>query len=188
MNAASPPPRFWSPAHLAEALMRRRVVIDVLVNNADVLEQGAFVDLPAQAQQNMVALNVQGLTAMLSAFVPSMVRRGQGRVLNVASIAAFQPLPSLAVYAATKAYVLVSPSPQRPDPGSRLARAAGRPAAASSRPRPAVCAEHPSAMAAVARPCIGGLQLQFSVCAAVREAAAARLPQEQPACWPQPTP
>jgi uncharacterized protein len=95
-----------APAQLAATLKRRRIAVDVLVNNAGVLQQGAFVDLPAAAQQHMLALNVQGLTAMLSAFVPGMVQRGRGRVLNVASIAAFQPLPSLAVYAATKAYVL----------------------------------------------------------------------------------
>jgi uncharacterized protein len=91
---------------LATALKRRGIEIDVLVNNAGVLEHGAFVELPAAAQQAMIALNVQGLTAMLSAFLPGMVRRGHGRVLNVASIAAFQPIPSLATYAATKAFVL----------------------------------------------------------------------------------
>ena len=54
----------------------------------------------------MIDLNVSGLTAMLTQFVPAMVKRGHGRVLNVASIASFQPVPSLATYAATKAYVL----------------------------------------------------------------------------------
>jgi short-subunit dehydrogenase len=49
---------------------------------------------------------VSGLTAMLAMFLPGMCERGWGRVLNVASIAAFQPVPSLATYAATKAYVL----------------------------------------------------------------------------------
>jgi len=91
---------------LAAALEDRRITVDVLVNNAGVLEKGRFVDIPAAAQQAMVALNVQGLTALLAAFVPGMVARGHGRVLNVASIAAFQPVPMLATYAATKAYVL----------------------------------------------------------------------------------
>ena len=54
----------------------------------------------------MIDLNVSGLTAMLAAFVPAMVRRGHGRVLNVASVSAFVPVPGLATYAATKAYVL----------------------------------------------------------------------------------
>jgi short-subunit dehydrogenase len=87
-------------------LARKHVTIDVLVNNAGVLEQGAFCDIGAKRHQQMVALNVAGLTAMLDQFVPGMRERGWGRVLNVASIAAFQPVPTLATYAATKAYVL----------------------------------------------------------------------------------
>ncbi|MBP6709415.1 MAG: SDR family oxidoreductase [Candidatus Accumulibacter sp.] len=91
---------------LAAQLRRRHLTIDVLVNNAGVLAHGPFVEMTAQHQQQMIDLNVSGLTAMLSQFVPGMVARGRGRILNVASIAAFQPVPSLATYAATKAYVL----------------------------------------------------------------------------------
>lgn len=93
-------------AALAATLRRKRRTIDLLVNNAGVLAQGAFVDHAAPAHQRLIDLNVSGLTAMLAAFVPAMVGRGRGRVLNVASIAAFQPVPGLATYAATKAYVL----------------------------------------------------------------------------------
>jgi hypothetical protein len=91
---------------LAAALKRKRRRIDVLVNNAGMLEQGAFVANDASMHQRLIDLNISALTALLSAFVPAMARRGQGRVLNVASIASFQPVPSLAVYAASKAYVL----------------------------------------------------------------------------------
>ena len=91
---------------LAAALRRKRRPVDVLVNNAGVLEQGAFNAIAAERHQQLIDLNVSGLTAMLAAFVPAMVARGRGRVLNVASIAAFQPVPGLATYAATKAYVL----------------------------------------------------------------------------------
>ena len=91
---------------LAVALRRAKRQVDILVNNAGVLEQGLFTGIPAARHQELIALNIAGLTAMLSAFVPAMVQRGQGRVLNVASIAAFQPVPGLASYAATKAYVL----------------------------------------------------------------------------------
>lgn len=94
------------PAELAAAMKRARRRIDILVNNAGVLEHGSFVGMPAARHQQLIDLNVSGLTAMLAHFVPPMVRRGAGRVLNVASIAAFQPVPSLATYAATKAYVL----------------------------------------------------------------------------------
>ena len=91
---------------LAAALRRKRRRVDVLVNNAGMLEQGAFAAGDAERHQRLIALNVGGLTALLAAFVPAMVARGHGRVLNVASIAAFQPLPGLATYAASKAYVL----------------------------------------------------------------------------------
>ncbi len=93
-------------ATLAAALRRKSLTVDVLVNSAGVLEQGAFCDIAPQRHQELVELNVAGLTAMLAQFLPGMRERGWGRVLNVASIAAFQPVPTLATYAATKAYVL----------------------------------------------------------------------------------
>ena len=91
---------------LAAAMRRSRRRIDILVNNAGVLSHGPFVEMDAARHQQLIDLNVSGLTAMVAAFVPAMVQRGAGRVLNVASIAAFQPVPLLATYAATKAYVL----------------------------------------------------------------------------------
>lgn len=97
-------------AELGRMLGRKRCSIDLLVNCAGVLEQGAFGSLPALAHQQIIALNIAGLTAMLSEFLPGLLeqaRQGRpGRVLNVASIAAFQPVPMLASYAASKAYVL----------------------------------------------------------------------------------
>ena len=93
-------------AQLLTAITRQHGKVDVLVNCAGVLEQGAFVAIDHAAHQNIIDLNISGLTAMLSAFVPGMVERGRGRVLNVASVAAFQPVPTLASYAASKAYVL----------------------------------------------------------------------------------
>ena len=95
-----------APAQLLAAMKRARRPIEILVNNAGVLEHGDFVAMDPARHQQLIALNVAGLTAMLAHFVPPMVKRGSGRVLNVASIAAFQPVPSLATYAATKAYVL----------------------------------------------------------------------------------
>jgi len=91
---------------LAERLAAKKIAIEILVNNAGVLEQGAFADIPAQRHQELIDLNISGLTSMLAYFVPAMRERGSGRILNVASIAAFQPVPGLATYAATKAYVL----------------------------------------------------------------------------------
>ena len=91
---------------LAKRLKQAGLSLTALVNNAGVLEYGRFVDIPASKHRQLIDLNITGLTTMLAAFLPDMVNRGEGRVLNVASIAAFQPLPSLATYAATKAFVL----------------------------------------------------------------------------------
>ena len=91
---------------LAAALEARGTPIDTLVNCAGVLEHGSFVHNGPAAHRQILDLNISGLTSMLDEFLPGMVQRGGGRVLNVASIAAFQPVPSLAVYAASKAYVL----------------------------------------------------------------------------------
>jgi len=97
-------------ARLAAALKRKRCAVNVLVNNAGVLAQGSFVGMTPASQQQMIDTNITGLTSMLAAFVPGMVtlaaRGSVGRILNVASIAAFQPVPTLATYAASKAYVL----------------------------------------------------------------------------------
>ncbi len=95
-----------APADLQARLQHGKQSIDVLVNCAGVLEQGVFAEMDVASHQGMIDLNISALTGMLSAFVPGMVKQGQGRVLNVASIAAFQPIPMLATYAATKAYVL----------------------------------------------------------------------------------
>ncbi len=96
--------RSGAPAKLAKRL--KDISIDVLVNNAGVLEQGSFIAIAPQRHQAIIDLNISSLTAMLALFVPPMAQRGHGRVLNVASVGAFQPTPSLATYAASKAYVL----------------------------------------------------------------------------------
>jgi short-subunit dehydrogenase len=80
--------------------------IDVLVNNAGFGGVGAFASRDRDADMRMVAVNVVALTDLTKLLLPAMVSRGSGRVLNVASTAAFQPGPFMAVYYATKAYVL----------------------------------------------------------------------------------
>jgi short-subunit dehydrogenase len=91
---------------IVDELADRGIEIDILVNNAGVLDVGPFADTDTDVYDNMVALNVAALTSLTSLLLPAMVGRKFGRILNVASLAAFQPLPSMAVYAATKAYVL----------------------------------------------------------------------------------
>jgi uncharacterized protein len=80
--------------------------VDVLVNNAGFGGVGAFAERSRDDDLRMVAVNVTALTDLTKLLLPPMVARGRGRVLNVASTAAFQPGPFMAVYYATKAYVL----------------------------------------------------------------------------------
>src|SRR3954470_16165250 len=89
---------------IEQALGERSV--DVLVNNAGFGGVGAFAERSHADDMRMVAVNVTALTDLCKRFLPGMVARGRGRILNVASTAAFQPGPFMAVYYATKAYVL----------------------------------------------------------------------------------
>jgi uncharacterized protein len=80
--------------------------IDLLVNNAGYSKAGPFAGLAFDVQAGMVRLNVNTLVELTRLFLPAMRQRGRGGVINVASNAAFQPVPYMAVYAATKAFVL----------------------------------------------------------------------------------
>jgi len=80
--------------------------IDVLVNNAGFPVYGRFVDTDWQTELDMLQVNVVALTALTKLFVRGMVERRNGRILNLASTAAFVPGPLMAVYYASKAYVL----------------------------------------------------------------------------------
>lgn len=95
-----------APDEILATLESEGVEVDVLVNDAGVLELGRFEEMDPADVARMVDLNTRALTLMTRAFLPPMRARGRGRLLNVASAAAFQPIPSLAVYAATKAFVL----------------------------------------------------------------------------------
>ena len=80
--------------------------VDVLVNNAGFGTTGAFHEIPPDDDLDQLRVNVMALTKLSKAWLPPMVRRGRGGILNVASTAAFQPGPRAAVYFASKAYVL----------------------------------------------------------------------------------
>ena len=80
--------------------------VEVLVNNAGFGSAGRFDRLDAGRELDMVRVNVEAVVDLCGRHVPEMVRRGRGAVLNVASAAAFQPLPRQATYAASKAFVL----------------------------------------------------------------------------------
>jgi short-subunit dehydrogenase len=87
-------------------LTRRKIDVDILINNAGLGLYGPFLETALEHELGMIQLNVVALTALTKLALPPMVARGRGRVLNVASTAAFQPGPLMAVYFATKAYVL----------------------------------------------------------------------------------
>lgn len=82
------------------------ITIDYLINNAGVGVFGLFVEGDWNKTEQMIDLNIKSLTKMCRLFIPDMVARKAGKILNVASTAAFQPGPTMAVYYATKSYVL----------------------------------------------------------------------------------
>lgn len=83
-----------------------RTPLDVLVNNAGTLETGTFTGMDSARIGQMLQLNIGTLVSLTHAFLPGMLRRNHGRIVNLASIAAFAPVPWMSVYAATKAFVL----------------------------------------------------------------------------------
>jgi uncharacterized protein len=80
--------------------------VEVLVNNAGFGHQADFARSPRERMVEMVHLNVEAVVDLTSRFLPPMVERGRGSVINIASTGAFQPLPGSAVYGASKAFVL----------------------------------------------------------------------------------
>lgn len=94
------------PRALLQALSDGGHEVDLLVNNAGVANTGAFDEVPLEDVLSEVRLDVVAVTHLTRALLPAMRRRGRGGVMNVASTAAFQPGPGMAVYYASKAYVL----------------------------------------------------------------------------------
>src|SRR5205823_6529817 len=95
-----------APEFLFEQLRRENVPVDVLVNNAGYGKLGAFADVAYEESAGQIQLNVTALTHLTKLFLGPMLERKSGKVLNVASTAGFQPGPFMAVYYATKAYVI----------------------------------------------------------------------------------
>ncbi len=91
---------------LFEHLKGEKLEVDMLVNNAGFGVFGEFAEMPEEEILGQVQLNVVALTHLTRLFLPAMIARRQGKIMNVASTAAFQPGPLMAVYYATKAYVL----------------------------------------------------------------------------------
>jgi short-subunit dehydrogenase len=93
-------------AALVHALEDQDLEVDILVNNAGLMDMGGFADLDVGKHERLLQLNVVVLTSLTRRLLPAMIERGRGRILNVASTSSFQPVPSMALYAASKAFVL----------------------------------------------------------------------------------
>ena len=91
---------------LYDETSRRGYTIDLLINNAGFGSYGEFARLPLEREVQMIELNVVTLIKLTRLYLPEMLRRGAGTIVNVASTAGFQPVPYMATYAATKAFVL----------------------------------------------------------------------------------
>jgi hypothetical protein len=95
-----------APEELFRVIDEQRIAVDVLVNNAGFGTHGPFATSDVEQQVRMIEVNVTSLTHLTRLFLPQMLARKCGRILNVASTAGFQPGPLMAVYYATKAYVI----------------------------------------------------------------------------------
>lgn len=94
------------PDDVFAATQKAEIDVDVLVNNAGFGQFGFYIETDLQEELRQIQLNIASLTHLTKLYVRPMVKRKRGRILNVASTAAFQPGPLMAVYYATKAYVL----------------------------------------------------------------------------------
>ncbi len=95
-----------APARIVEKLNEQSIEIEVLVNNAAFGARGAFAEIDPRIATEIVQVNIAALTLLTRLLLPPMIRRGHGRLLNVASTAAYVPGPFMAEYYASKAYVL----------------------------------------------------------------------------------
>ena len=95
-----------TPYKIYHTLMADKVDIDILINNAGIGAFGRFSETDWRHEVDILKVNITALTHFTKLFLKGMIERGQGKILNVASIGAFQAVPLQSVYAASKAYVL----------------------------------------------------------------------------------
>ena len=91
---------------LFDAVEAKGIVVDLLINNAGFGDYGAFGDRPLDKQMAMIQLNIAAVVELTGLFLPPMLQRRNGAIVNVSSIAGFQPIPYMSVYAASKAFIL----------------------------------------------------------------------------------
>ncbi len=95
-----------SAENLFSIINKKKIIVDILVNNAGFGDHALFLNEDTTKIEEMILLNILTLTKLTKLFLPEMVANKYGKILNVASTAAFQPGPLMSVYYATKAYVL----------------------------------------------------------------------------------
>ena len=95
-----------APQRIFDLIQRDGSTIDILVNNAGLGQRGKFWENPLDRDIAMLRVNIEAVVRLTKLFLPAMIERRAGRVLNTASIAGFEPGPLLAIYHATKAFVL----------------------------------------------------------------------------------
>lgn len=95
-----------APKRLFDSVQREVMEIDILVNNAGLGYRGNFWEIPLENQISILRVNIEAVVRLTHLFLPQMINRNSGRLLNTASIAGFEPGPLLAVYHASKAFVL----------------------------------------------------------------------------------
>jgi len=98
--------RSGASQHIFDRCQEHDLQVDLLINNAGFGFFGDFEDISTQRCEEMIQVNCTAMCEMALVFLPAMLKRGQGAIINTASIAAFQPTPWLSIYGATKAFVL----------------------------------------------------------------------------------
>ena len=96
-----------APRQILSEIERRGLAVSILVNNAGFGSYGAFAESDTPNTLDMIQVNMTALTSLTRLMLPDMLQRKAGKILNVASTAGFQPGPLMAVYCATKAYVIM---------------------------------------------------------------------------------
>jgi len=93
------------PDNLYNEIISRKIDVDILINNAGFGFSGLFLESDKKNYEEMLNLNIYSLTRLTHLFLKDMVARKSGGIINISSLASFQPMPYFAVYAATKSYV-----------------------------------------------------------------------------------
>jgi short-subunit dehydrogenase len=96
----------YAPKSVYDEIKTHKITVDYLINNAGFGDFGLFAETDWEKQLEMINLNVTCLTYLTRLFLPDMIKNKSGKILNIASTAAFQPGPTMSVYFATKAFVL----------------------------------------------------------------------------------